>query len=92
MKKAIQRLAVLVFALASALSQAQTQVAESDDELDLGPGSVPSQLGDANQAREGDHPRWPSLPSLDRYNLAIAADYSVKWQLFNHVLILGGRQ
>jgi porin len=54
--------------------------AASEDELGLGPSSVPSQLEDADEAREGDHPGWPSLPSLDQYNLSIAADYSLLFQ------------
>lgn len=57
---------------------AQTQSApesESGQEMDLGPGSVPSQIKEIEKARSKERRGWPSIPSFKQYNLSVAADY-----------------
>lgn len=73
-------LTILMVSSGPLYAQANT---ESKPELDLGPGSVPSQLKEIQEARKTQHPRWPSIPSLQQYNLSLAADYQVLAQQLN---------
>lgn len=69
---------IVIFTLlvSSGCLQAQsTSTSEPKPALDLGPGSVPSQLKEIEQARDAEHPSWPSIPSFKQYNLSLAADY-----------------
>jgi len=45
-----------------------------------GPTSVPAQLVDLAEAKEKSHPKWPTFPSLNQYDLSLGADYQVLYQ------------
>ncbi|MFA9460637.1 hypothetical protein [Thiohalorhabdus methylotrophus] len=45
-----------------------------------GPTSVLEQIREIRKAREKARPVWPTIPSLGRYDLKLAADYNALYQ------------
>jgi len=75
------RTAAAVWAVALALGSVPSHAETTQDDLAaLGPSSVPAQLKDVEEARERGAPAWPTVPSLDRYGLSLAADIYALYQ------------
>jgi len=68
--------------LASGISPSLAQSA-IDKGVDLGPSSVPVELGKATEARKEAPFKWLTIPPLDPYGLSLSADYNVLYQSVN---------